>query len=137
MRYAGKCLFVGTFHNPMSNVKTMMGNLRELYPLFVFSNSSSRQRKFDAIMKAGTPGTKKTKLVDLCKTRWVERHVALETYTELFLVAHGCLGQIYEDGGGWEWDVDLTTKASGLHALGASGFIVAFVRVRNSLRFLR
>ena len=54
----------------------------------------------------------KKKLVYLCKTRLVERHVALETFGELSIIAHDCLGQIYEDNDGWEWHCDTNNKGS-------------------------
>ena len=117
-------------------IKTMMGNLREL-ALF-FSNSPKRQRKLDEVINEAAPDTKKNKLRDLCKTRWVERHEALETFTDLHPVVHDCLGQMYEDNDEWEWDGETTTKAAGLlNAVTTSTFLVAFVVVRKCLHYFK
>ena len=59
-------------------VKNMMATLEQLS--FFFKRSPKRQRKLEETILAAIPDSKKTKLVDHCRTRWVERHTALKKH---------------------------------------------------------
>jgi hypothetical protein len=118
----------------LPSVKNVMGTLQEL-SLF-FSLSPKRQRKLEEVIKGSQPDTNKTKLVDLCRTRWVEKHAALDAFNDLYLQVHDCLGQMCEDSD--HWDSETLTKATGfLHTITSSTFMVAFIVVRNCLRYLK
>lgn len=118
----------------LPSVKNLMGTLKEL-SLF-FSLSPKRQRKFEEVIRQSAPDMRKTKLVDLCRTRWVEKHQALETFSELYLQVYTCLSQMCENSD--LWDSETLTKATGfLHTIANSSFMVAFVVVRNCLRYLK
>ena len=118
----------------LSCVKNMMATLKEL-SLF-FSLSPKRQRKLEEVIEESQADAGKKKLVDLCRTRWVEKHKALETFSDLYSVVHDCLGQMCEDSD--RWDSETLTKATGfLHTIASSSFIAAFVIVRNCLRYLK
>ena len=78
------------------------------------------------------PESSKAKLQDLCRTRWIERHEAYETFTELYSVVVEALNVVLnerrflEEYGDWKWDRETLTKANGLmYALTNFEFIVA------------
>lgn len=114
-------------------IKNMMCVMRDL--AFFFNASPKRQRKLETVVSDAFPGTKKAKMVSLCKTRWVERHAAFETFHELYKPVHDCLGQMTQEQG---WDGDSATRAAGfLHAIQAGVFLVAFTVVRCCLQYLK
>lgn len=45
-----------------------------------FNYSPKRQRLLQKVIEVTQPEAKRTKLHDLCRTRWVERHLAYEIY---------------------------------------------------------
>lgn len=114
-------------------VKNMLAVLKQL-SLF-FSQSPKRQRKFEEVIgQADEVQTQRKKLVDLCRTRWVERHHAFETFASLSQLVFICLEQIVEE----NWDGETVSKASGfLHALCDSNFLIAFVVARRCLQYLQ
>ena len=42
------------------------------------------------------PESKKKKLVDLCRTRWVERHEAFESFSMLYVALVHCFEEIVD-----------------------------------------
>lgn len=63
---------------------------------------------------------RKKKIGDLCRTGWVERHEAYETFTELFTSIVKTLEVIlheseHEEYGKWSWHRETLTKANGLY----------------------
>ena len=46
-----------------------------------------KQQRLEANIDKLTTGTKKTKLKELCRTRWVERHDAFEVFIDLLQIA--------------------------------------------------
>lgn len=114
-------------------VKNMLAVLKQL-SLF-FSQSPKRQRKFEEVIGQAATENKRQKLVDLCRTRWVERHHAFETFAAMSQVVFDCLGQITQED---NWDADTACKAQGLlHAISDSGFLIAFVVTRRCLQYLQ
>ena len=64
------------------SIRNMMDSCKEL---FAFFNNSPKRKKFlDEVIDSLSAETKKRKLKDLCKTRWVERHSTFETLYELY-----------------------------------------------------
>jgi hypothetical protein len=49
---------------------------------------------FEESIKSCNVETKKTKLVDVCRTRWVERIEGLDTFNELFIPLFRLLEEI-------------------------------------------
>lgn len=66
----------------IQTVVNMMGSCRELFSFF--DNSPKRQNFLEVIIRALAPDTKKVKLKNLCKTRWIERHETFETLSQLY-----------------------------------------------------
>ena len=85
---------------------------------------------------------KRKKMKDLCRTRWVYRHEAYETFLQLFPAIMKALRVISlhtnEYGGDWKWDAESTTQDTGLlHTFRASGFLVAFYIVMKVLGVIK
>ena len=107
-----------------------------------FDLSSKRQRFLDTVIPVHAPETRRTKILGLCKTRWVERHTALESFEELY----ECLSVTFEailhpqnhpeipQVDTWNWDPETKTKAGGLLAY-MMNFqnIVSFIVLKNCL----
>ena len=63
-------------------VRNMAGTTTELSNLFEIS--PKLQRMFTNVIALEAPDQKKNKLKNLCKTRWVYRHEAYDTFFELY-----------------------------------------------------
>ena len=92
-----------------------MDSCRELY----------RQRFLDILIDVlGKGETKKRKLKNLCKTRWIERHSTFETIYDLYEYVVTTLDEIclpsederFECPGeeSWDWDASTRTLVNGL-----------------------
>lgn len=115
-------------------VKNMMGTMKQL-ALF-FSNSPKRQRKLEQVIGDAMPDSRKEKLVDLCRTRWVEKIQAFETFALLFKPVIDCLGQITEDKA--TWDSKAVIEASGLLSnMSCGSFLTAFIVTQECLQYLK
>jgi hypothetical protein len=62
-------------------VRNMASNISETANFFNFS--PKRQRLFEKVIEVNRPQNWKTKLQDLCRTRWIKRHEAYEVCIEL------------------------------------------------------
>ena len=101
----------------------MMDSCRELYSFF--DNSPKRQRFLDIVIDVLAKGeTKKRKLKNLCKTRWIERHSTFETIYDLYEYVVTILDEICDPSEderfgspgeeSWDWDASTRTLANGL-----------------------
>ena len=66
----------------LSEVRNMIGLINEAY-LFL-DNSLKRQKLFELALKEYLPASSHSKLLGLCKTRWVERHTCLDVFLEMY-----------------------------------------------------
>ena len=84
-----------------------------------FHCSPKRQEAFEKwIMDICPSEEKRRKLKQLCKTRWVERHEALEVFIDLFLPLVSCLEEMsLSTAADWNRDTraEAHTKHFGLH----------------------
>ena len=123
-------------------VRNMAGTLTEA--AIFFNYSAKRQRFLERIIAHESPEQKKVKLKDLCRTRWIQRHEAYETFYELYPYIVKVLEAIVygntEDvgGGNWSWDSETKTKANGLlHTLCSFEFVIAMMCVLKILCIIR
>ena len=58
-----------------------MGSVSEVHKFF---EHGKRQDKLTEVIDATMPNTKKVKIKSLCRTRWIERHDALEVFVDLY-----------------------------------------------------
>ena len=84
---------------------------------FLFlSNSAKRQRYF---LEVYLPTCSRTKLVGLCKTRWVERHTCFEVFLEMYVAFLDAMLHPHQHsqlGTNDTWDWDTLVKAQGMMA---------------------
>ena len=128
-------------------IQNMMDSCRELYSFF--DNSPKRQRFLDIVIDVlGKGETKKRKLKNLCKTRWIERHSTFETIYDLYEYVVTTLDEIcvpsederFECPGeeSWDWDASTRTLANGLrHTMKSFGHIFCFVCAMDMLEPMR
>ena len=85
---------------------------------FFFNNSPKRQTLLEKVISEQMPEGKKKKMKDLCRTRWVYRHEAYETFLQLLPAIMETLELIslhsVAFGDDWKWDAESTTMATGL-----------------------
>lgn len=110
-----------------------------------FHNSPKRQSFFERVLcLENFNAATQTKLIGLCRTRWVERHEAYENFFELIpaivtttdMIAHP---HLYDDAAGdWSWDKETKETANGLQsAIKRFENIVAFIVLKNVLHPLK
>ena len=128
-------------------IQNMMDSCHELYSFF--GNSPKRQRFLNIVIDVlGKGETKKRKLKNLCKTRWIERHSTFETIYDLYEYVVPTIDEIcvpledecFECPGeeSWDWDASTQTLANGLrHTMRSFGHIFCFVCAMDMLEPMR
>ncbi len=108
-----------------------------------FNYSPKRQHFFEHVIESESPTEKKTKLKDLCRTRWVQRIDSYTVFYDLYSFIIKTMERIStrsSEHGNWSWDPDTLTKARGfLHQLNSFEFLLTFnvtMRILSSLRTL-
>lgn len=121
----------------MRSIQNMLDTCRELYSFF--DNSPKRQAFLNIVIDALEQGeTKKRRLKNLCKTRWIERHSTFETIHDLYQYIVITLDEICDPSDDdrfkcpeeetWAWDAKTRTMANGLrHTMRSFAHIVSFV----------
>ena len=116
------------------SITNMMDTLPKLYSFF--DNFPKRQHFLNTVLRVMS-SSKKTKIKNLCKTRWVERHTTFETILELYeyiVITSSEMCQpsderFYQYIEDWGWDRN--TKANGLvNTMNDFGHIISFVCVK-------
>ncbi|XP_056009380.1 52 kDa repressor of the inhibitor of the protein kinase-like [Ostrea edulis] len=113
-----------------------------LHSVFIFIDSSPKRQGFleTIIENDGSVDFSRKKLVGLCKTRWVERHICFDVFYTMYKFVIKCLQHILnqnldestsED---WSWDRQTKVTAQGLLASMTSfSVLITFVFVRYVL----
>ena len=105
-----------------------------------------QQRFLEHILDAFESDYTKSKLLGLCRTRWVERHTCYETFYNLYVYICCCLEAIINPSlypyknldQNWDWDSETKVKAQRLlHSLKSTQNIVAFLVAKNALDLIR
>ena len=66
-----------------------------LNAVFLFFELSPKQQRFlERILKRLAPDIRKRKLVGMCKTRWMERHICYDTFYDMYEFLCECLEAI-------------------------------------------
>ena len=114
------------------NIRNMYGTLEEVCIFFHYS--PKRQQLLEEEIKK-LDGVSHTKLVNLCKTRWVARINAFDAFSELFQALFATLQNISSGQG---WNTESSRQASALlHAIQQFAFIHAFVVARHGLGYIK
>ena len=113
------------------SIRNMQTTLLDL--CLFFNYSPKRQQQFEKELPVGV--STRTKLVNLCKTRWVARIEAYEVFGDLYPAVVSTLETISSEPG---WSSDTAHKAAGLlTAVTQFSFLVAFVVVNIGLGFIK
>ena len=102
-----------------------------------FCNSPKRQLALEKWIEELLPEEKRSKMKQLCKTRWVERHEAFEVFRELFMPIVCCMEDIASSHAS-EWNRESKSDANSfLHAISQFPFVVALVLSHNVLSYTK
>ena len=113
----------------------MMGSVSEVS---MFFQHGKRQDKLEEVIEAGYQETKKKHVKPLCRTRWVERHDALEVFLELFPVTVQVLSDIAHNQDSVSWNNNTIRDAYGLlAAIEKFSFLVTLVMVQNLMSYIK
>ena len=119
----------------VQHVRNMMGTMEKVW-LF-FEGHPKRQVKLEEAVTKIAPETNHMKLKNMCRTRWVQRLDALETFCELLSSIISCFESICE-GGSKCWSKDSLTDAGMLLlAITQAYFPVALIITRHILSYVR
>ena len=83
----------------------MAGTITEISQFF--SYSPKRQKCVQKVISVDQPDSQRTKIRDLCRNRWVERHKAYETFV---LLLPSIVKSFF-----WNWDRETLQKANGFY----------------------
>ena len=115
-------------------VRNVLGTMIEI-GLF-FNNSAKRQVLLEKHIGLNMPESKKKKLVDLCRTRWVQRHEAFESFCALFKALVHSFEEIVDPQS--NWSADSTATANGLMlSITQFDFLITFVVTKNCLAYIK
>ena len=102
-----------------------------------FDAHPKRQKALEQAIEETQPSSRKTKLGDLCRTRWVQRLDALEVFETLHPSVVACMERICEDGAK-KWSADSLADAKGLLlSMTTTDFICALVITNRCMGYLR
>jgi hypothetical protein len=103
-------------------VQNMMDCIKCIH--YFFDLSAKRTDALQSIITSKAPETRRQKIKDVCRTRWIERYDALDTIVSLLPYVVQCFEQITTSRN--EWSQDTKTQATGLlHRVSSFEFIVA------------
>jgi hypothetical protein len=88
----------------VDEIRNTIGTMKEIIPFI-----SASEKHLDTLREQITifePGSRRTRLVKLNETRWVERHDSISFFKEMFVPIYDTLGVIM----GWD-DADVSSKA--------------------------
>ena len=116
------------------HVRNMTGVVRHAGTYF--DAHPKRQSAFKTVIDDLQPEYSKTKLGDLCRTRWVQRFDALDTFQEFHPSVVACMEKI-GDAGPKNWSTDSLTDAKGLLlSMTSTDFICVLVVTNKCLGYI-
>lgn len=119
----------------VQSVRNMLGTMGEIANYFNFS--PKRQGLLEKQIMEICPKQTRQKLLNVCKTRWVQRLDALKVLSQLFEPVVVSL-QIISTNEDKSWNADSTRTANTLfHAITTFAFIITFTVCRESLSFTK
>lgn len=116
-------------------VRNMMGSVSEVHKFF---EHGKRQDKLTEVIEATMRDTKKVKIKSLCRTRWIERHNALEVFVDLYPAIIQSLRDISMMENSVKWNRETIQSATGLlGCIGKFSFVISLVVVFNTLCYIK
>ena len=118
----------------LQNVKNMMDNVRVKSDFF--NNSPKRQQLLEQMIKEHLPQENHSKLIDVCRTRWVLRLDGLDRFVEMYTPIVEALFTI-RDNVDKKWDSCAATAYSLAAMCCDFDFIITLIVVKNILAYTR
>lgn len=128
----------------LPSVRNMAGTITEISQFFNYS--PKRQRCLEKVINVDQPDSQKTKIRDLCRTRWVERHEAYETFALLLpsivktfeVILDEQQHKQYSTETPWNWDRETLQKANGFyHTCCSFQFLIALIVTMKTLAVIK
>ena len=101
-----------------------------------FNGSPKRQALLESKINILVPESRKKRLADLCRTRWVERHEAFESLYSLYNAVVQSLEDVVTRSSQWSRE-SISTANGLLLSLTQFDFLVTFVITKNCLSYLK
>jgi len=118
-----------------TSIRNMMGAIERTSTFM--EGHPKRGYAFEKAVLETQPESRKHKLKNLCRTRWVQRLDGLETFVELHPSIVACMEDIVESGAA-NWSTDSLTDAKGLLlAITSTDFIMSLVITNSALCYLK
>lgn len=119
----------------VTSVRNMMGVTDKVYVFF--DAHPKQQGALDRAIEEIQPGSRVTKLKDLCRTRWVQRIDALQVFLSLHPSIVACMEDIFSYSTAlWTSDAILDARSLQL-AITTTDFIAALVIANSCLKYLQ
>ena len=118
----------------VQSIRNAMGIISKV--AFFFENSPKRQETLESKIKATEQPNRRQKLLDLCKTRWIQRHEALEIFYQLFEVVVEVLQDMKISQSHWNRDTVADADAF-LTAITKFEFLLALVVTWKGLSLVK
>ena len=118
----------------IQNVRNMMDSVTKISNFF--NSSPKRHQLLERMVKKYIPGCKRTKLLDVCRTRWVLRIDGLERFMEMYTAITEAMFEIRDNLDG-NWDNSAADAYALSSLLTSFDFISTLVVVRMCLGYIR
>ena len=100
----------------------------------IFFKSSPKRENMLCKVITETTGQRATKIKNVCRTRWIERHAAYNYFHQMYVPIVSTLEEISTSA---DYDVDSKTKANGmLRQITSSDFIISFIVLHHVMGIL-
>ena len=102
-----------------------------------FSNSPKRQLALEKWIDNLFSNEKRRKIKEMCRTRWIERHEAFESFVDLFMPIVCCLEEIANSSPA-EWNAETRSDVQSLFfTVFRFSFVIALVATQNVLSYIK
>ena len=128
----------------LPTIRNMTGTITEISNFFNYS--PKRQRCLETVISIDQPDSRRSKIRDLCRTRWVERHEANETFAQLLpsivktfeVILDEHQHHQYSLETPWNWDRETVQKASGCyHTCCSFQFLISLIVAIKTLAVIK
>ena len=130
--YVLNLVIVKAYSQP--TIRNMAGTITEI--AIFFNYSPKQQRCLETVISMDQPDSPRSKIRDLCRTRWVERHEAYETFALLLpsivktfeVILDEQHHQQYSLETPWSWERETVQKANGrYHTCCSFQFLISLI----------
>ena len=101
-----------------------------------FNFSPKRQSCFEEKLQESVRPNRRTHLLNLCRTRWMERHEALDNFNQFHTILVTVFEEISTTRSGWNSDT-ITDACGLLSAITTPQFIMAYIAAWKGLTMVK